>query len=129
MILLPALEKAPEELSNLGKVIISSLKAMMSSGLGSEVEGTYGELITRKPTNAETPFMCVMDEYGYLCRGKVLRLYRPDSAFFRFLCILPDKIYLPSKKHRRKKAASIGANTNIKICMKLKDPVEPGIFL
>ena len=33
-VLLPALEKAPEELSNLGKVIISTLKAMMASGLG-----------------------------------------------------------------------------------------------
>ncbi len=39
VVLLPALEKSPDELSNLGKVIVSSLKAMMAAGLGEEVEG------------------------------------------------------------------------------------------
>src|SRR5262249_11894047 len=41
VVLLPALEKSPEELSNLGKIIIASLKAMMAAGLGDEVEGDY----------------------------------------------------------------------------------------
>ncbi len=65
VVLLPALEKSPDELSNLGKVIIASLKAMMAAGLGESVEGTYREVITRKPTNAPTPYMCILDEYGY----------------------------------------------------------------
>jgi intracellular multiplication protein IcmO len=65
VVLLPALEKSPDELSNLGKVIIASLKAMMAAGLGDSVEGTYKEVITRKPTNAATPYMCILDEYGY----------------------------------------------------------------
>ena len=38
---------------------------MMAAGLGDAVEGTYRELITRKPTNAPTPYLCVLDEYGY----------------------------------------------------------------
>ncbi len=41
VVLLPALEKSPEELSNLGKVVIASLKAMMAAGLGDEVEGAF----------------------------------------------------------------------------------------
>ena len=60
VVLLPALEKSPDELSNLGKVIIASLKAMMAAGLGEEVEGNYRDLITRKPTNAATPYMCIL---------------------------------------------------------------------
>jgi len=52
VVLLPALEKSPDELSNLGKVIIASLKAMMAAGLGEDVEGRYHDLIQRKPTNA-----------------------------------------------------------------------------
>ena len=52
VVLLPALEKSPDELSNLGKVIIASLKAMMAAGLGDEVEGDYRDMIQRKPTNA-----------------------------------------------------------------------------
>ena len=38
VVLLPALEKSPDELSNLGKVIISSLKSMIASGLCDAVE-------------------------------------------------------------------------------------------
>ncbi|HRE32168.1 MAG TPA: phosphoesterase, partial [Candidatus Berkiella sp.] len=58
-------EKSPEELSNLGKIIIASLKAMMAAGLGDEVEGDYRDVILRKPTNSPTPYVCIMDEYGY----------------------------------------------------------------
>ncbi|HAU2262938.1 TPA: type IV secretion system DNA-binding domain-containing protein, partial [Legionella pneumophila] len=65
VVLLPALEKSPDELSNLGKIIVSSLKAMMAAGLGEEVEGDYRDVILRKPTNAPTPYMCILDEYGY----------------------------------------------------------------
>jgi len=65
VVLLPALEKSPDELSNLGKVIIASLKSMMAAGLGDAVEGEYQDLIQRKPTNAPTPYLCILDEYGY----------------------------------------------------------------
>ena len=45
VVLLPALEKSPDELANLGKVVIATLKAMMASGLGENVEGEYRDLI------------------------------------------------------------------------------------
>ena len=45
VVLLPALEKSPEELSNLGKIIVASLKQMMASGLGAELEGPKKEII------------------------------------------------------------------------------------
>src|SRR3990167_11122427 len=60
-VLLPALEKSPDELSNLGKIIIATLKSMMAAGLGDTVEGAFKDLIERKPTNAETPYLCVLD--------------------------------------------------------------------
>jgi len=47
VVLLPALEKSPDELANLGKIIVASLKAMMAAGLGEEVEGEYRDLIQR----------------------------------------------------------------------------------
>ncbi len=123
VVLLPALEKSPAELSNLGKVIISSLKAMMSSGLGSDLEGTYGELILRKPTNSPTPFLCILDEYGYYAvEGFAVVPAQARSLGFSTIFAGQD---LPAfQKASKEEAASIGANTNIKICMKLEDPVE-----
>lgn len=127
VVLLPALEKSPDELSNLGKVIIASLKAMMAAGLGEAVEGSYREVITRKPTNAASPYMCILDEYGYYAvKGFAVVPAQARSLGF---CVIFAGQDLPAfQKASKEEAASIGANTNIKICMKLEDPLETWEF-
>ncbi len=127
LVLLPALEKSPAELSNLGKIIIATLKAMMASGLGESVEGTYQEIVQRKPTNARTPFLCVLDEYGYYAvEGFAVVPAQARSLGFSVIFAGQD---LPAfQKASKEEAASIGANTNIKICMKLEDPIETWEF-
>lgn len=127
VVLLPALEKSPDELSNLGKIIVSSLKAMMAAGLGDEVEGDYRDVILRKPTNAPTPYMCILDEYGYYAvQGFAVVPAQARSLGFSAIFAGQD---LPAfQKASKEEAASIGANTNIKICMKLEDPTETWDF-
>ena len=127
VVLLPALEKSPDELSNLGKVIVSSLKAMMAAGLGEDVEGEYRDVIERKPTNAPTPYMCILDEYGYYAvQGFAVVPAQARSLGFSVIFAGQD---LPAfQKASKEEAASIGANTNIKICMKLEDPTETWDF-
>jgi intracellular multiplication protein IcmO len=126
-VLLPALEKAPEELANLGKIIIATLKAMMAAGLGDAVEGAYADLIERKPTNAATPYLCILDEYGYYAvEGFAVVPAQARSLGFSVVFAGQD---LPAfQKASKEEAASIGANTNIKICMKLEDPTETWDF-
>ena len=123
VVLLPALEKSPDELTNLGKVIVSSLKAMMAAGLGEEVEGDYRDVIERKITTAPTPYMCILDEYGYYAvQGFAVVPAQARSLGFSVVFAGQD---LPAfQKASKEEAASIGANTNIKICMKLEDPHE-----
>ena len=125
--LLPALEKSPDELANLGKVIIASLKAMMAAGLGDEVEGDYRDVIERKPTNAPSPYVCILDEYGYYAvQGFAVVPAQARSLGFSTIFAGQD---LPAfQKASKEEAASIGANTNIKICMKLEDPAETWEF-
>ena len=126
-VLLPALEKSPDELSNLGKVIIATLKAMMASGLGSEVEGDYRDLILRKPTNAETPYMCILDEYGYYA-VEGFAVVPAQARSLGFSAIFAGQDLPAFQKVSKEEAMSIGANTNIKICMKLEDPLETWEF-
>ncbi|MFI4918086.1 MAG: TraM recognition domain-containing protein [Legionellales bacterium] len=127
VVLLPALEKSPDELANLGKIIVSSLKAMMASGLGEDVEGDFRDVISRKPTNAPTPYMCILDEYGYYAvQGFAVVPAQARSLGFSTIFAGQD---LPAfQKASKEEAASIGANTNIKICMKLEDPTETWDF-
>lgn len=127
VVLLPALEKSPDELSNLGKVIIASLKAMMAAGLGESVEGTYTEVISRKPTTAPTPYMCILDEYGYYA-VKGFAVVPAQARSLGFSVIFAGQDLPAFQKASKEEAASIGANTNIKICMKLEDPIETWEF-
>jgi len=127
VVLLPALEKSPDELANLGKVIIASLKAMMAAGLGEDVEGSYRDVILRKPTNAPTPFLCILDEYGYYA-VKGFAVVPAQARSLGFSTVFAGQDLPAFQKASKEEAASIGANTNIKICMKLEDPLETWDF-
>ncbi|PJD90564.1 MAG: phosphoesterase [Legionella sp.] len=127
VVLLPALEKSPDELSNLGKVIVSSLKAMMAAGLGEDVEGDYRDVIERKPTNAPTPYICILDEYGYYA-VKGFAVVPAQARSLGFSAIFAGQDLPAFQKASKEEAASIGANTNIKICMKLEDPTDTWDF-
>ncbi|WP_425491977.1 TraM recognition domain-containing protein [Candidatus Comchoanobacter bicostacola] len=123
VVLLPALEKSPDELSNLGKVVIASMRSMMAAGLGDSVEGDYRDLIISKPTNAETPFLCILDEYGYYA-VKGFAVVPAQARSLGFSVVFAGQDLPAFQKASKEEAASIGANTNIKICMKLEDPLE-----
>lgn len=127
IVLLPALEKSPEELSNLGKVIIASLRAMMASGLGDNVEGEFTKLIDSKPTNSVTPYLCILDEYGYYA-VKGFAVVPAQARSLGFSVVFAGQDLPAFQKASKEEAASIGANTNIKICMKLEDPTETWDF-
>ncbi|WP_432262880.1 FtsK/SpoIIIE domain-containing protein [Cupriavidus sp. TMH.W2] len=65
VVLLPALERAPDSLKMLGKMIVGAIKQMMAGCLGNRVEGAVREIVYARPTNASVPYYVVLDEYGY----------------------------------------------------------------
>ncbi|WP_440993250.1 type IV secretory system conjugative DNA transfer family protein [Cysteiniphilum litorale] len=127
VVLLPALEKSPDELANLGKLIIASLKAMLASGLGSRIQGDYKEVIESKPSNAETPFLCILDEYGYYA-VEGFAVVPAQARSLGFSVVFAGQDIPAFQKASKEEAASIFANTNIKVCMKLEDPTETWDF-
>lgn len=123
VVLLPALEKSTDELANLGKIIVACLKQMMAQALGASLEGTYAEVVETKPTNSPVPFMTILDEYGYYAvKGSAVMPAQARSLGFSMIFAGQD---LPAfEKASKEEAASIVANCNIKICMKLEDPKD-----
>ena len=123
VVLLPALEKSTDELANLGKIIVACLKQMMAEGLGSKLEGDYADVIEIRPTTSPTPFMCILDEYGYYAvKGSAVMPAQARSLGFSMIFAGQD---LPAfQKADEKEAMSIVANCNIKIFMKLEDPKD-----
>ena len=123
VVLLPALEKSDISLANLGRIIVASLKAMMGSSLGRHLEGKTRDVIDARPTNAETPFTCILDEYGYYA-VKGMAVAAAQSRSLNFSMVFAGQDYQAFQKSSKEEAASIVANTSIKICMKLEDPED-----
>lgn len=124
VVLLPALEKSIQNLGNLGRIIIASIKNMMSTTLGSKVEGDREEVIDTKPTNSSSPYMTIFDEYGYYAvEGAAVMPAQARSLGF-FMIFAGQDFQAFKKGGSQDEAYSIVANMAIKICLKLEDPVE-----
>ena len=87
----------------------------------------YRDVNLRKPTNAPTPYMCILDEYGYYA-VKGFAVVPAQARSLGFSAIFAGQDLPAFQKASKEEAASIGANTNIKICMKLEDPMETWEF-
>jgi len=123
VVLLPALEKSKQSLSNLGRIIIASIKNMMASTLGSKVEGLIEDVIETKPTNAPSPYLTIFDEYGYYATEGAA-VMPAQARSLGFFMVFAGQDYQAFKKGSEEEAASIVANCAVKICMKLEDPTE-----
>ena len=65
---LPALENSDATLAALGKLVVSSLRAMMAQLLGGSLEGAYTE--ADKPGMGPSPFFVVLDELAYYAHDR-----------------------------------------------------------
>ncbi len=119
VVLLPALEKSPAELTNLGRIIVAAIKATMAVGLGAQIEGKWAEVIDSKPTNSPSPFMCVLDEYGYYA-VEGFAVVPAQARSLGFSAIFAGQDLPAFQKASEKEAESTLANTNSKFCGKLE---------
>ena len=123
VVMLPALEKSPDELASLGKLLIGALKTLLAIGLGARLEGTHREVIDHRPTAAPSPYLGVFDEYGYYAvKGFAVVPAQARSLGFS-ICFGGQDIQSFSKESQEE-AAAIVANTLTKIGMFVEDPKD-----
>lgn len=120
---LPSLQKAPQELANLGKITLSAQRNAISVGLGEEIEGTIEETIESLPVDPDIPFLMLVDEYAAI----------PTPGFAEVLtqgrglgigAIVASQDYPGIKKADENGAQQIVANTMMKLIMRLEDPQD-----
>lgn len=122
-VMLPALEKDPDALGGLGKMIVAGVRSALAPALGEGVEGSKSSIIDVKPTNALEPFMLILDEYGYYA----VKGFSVAAAQARSLgvgIVFAGQDYPSFTKASKEEAEAIMANTTTKICMKLEDTGE-----
>lgn len=123
LVLLPALEKAPTTIANLGRIVIAAQKSMLARNLGDKFEGDLDDHLRQRPTAANTPYLCVYDEVGYyFVEGLGAILAQARSTGVSIILAAQD---LPAMKKLSEKIAkeveTAWGNTNTKIAGRIED--------
>jgi intracellular multiplication protein IcmO len=121
VIMLPALEKSKDEIANLGKIVVATLKGMMGGTLGNKVEGTWGDIVENRPTNSPSPFIVVLDEVGYYMVDG-MDLMAAQARSLGFAMVFAGQDINAMKRLNEKVFGSVQGNTNTKIIMRTEDP-------
>ena len=122
-VILPSLEKDPDALAGLGKLVVAGVRSALAPALGDELEGLKINVIDKKPTKCTVPFLMILDEYGYYA-VKGFAVVAAQARSLGVGVIFAGQDYQSLKKASEEEAAATVANTNIKICMKIEDPKE-----
>ncbi len=120
-VLLPALEKDPDALEGLGKLVIAGVRSALAPALGNRLEGTKREVLEVKPTKSKTPFFLICDEYGYYSVTG-FAVVAAQARSLNISVTFAGQNYPSFKQASESEANATVANTNIKIAMKIEDP-------
>lgn len=128
VVLLPALQKAPEEMQNCGRIIVAVLKMMMSKVSGSHIMGSKAGLVDAKPTRAPTPFMVILDEAGYyMVKGIDIMMAQARSLGFMIVISGQDMAAMQAVSPQIAESAS--ANARLTIAGAMEDAQKTWNFL
>ncbi|ENI4488032.1 TraM recognition domain-containing protein [Vibrio fluvialis] len=70
LVFLPTIEKEPDAMSELGRMMVGSLRPALTPLIGHKFQGTYQEAVLSLPSNRIVPFRIYLDEVlNYYVRG------------------------------------------------------------
>jgi len=127
-VMLPALEKDPDSLAGLGKLVVAGVRAALGPALGDTVEGQKKEVVDQKPTNSKVPFLMILDEYGYYS-VKGFAVVAAQARSLGVSVVFAGQDYPSFKKGSEEEAQATIANTNIKIGMKIEEQETADIII
>ena len=120
VVVLPALEKSPTELRQLGKLLLSAIRGAVALGLGQAAEGSRSEAIDRSPTKSESIALIIADEYAFqLAEGFATVAAQARSLSVGVIFAGQDLAGI--KKAGAEEADQVVANTLTKVIMRLAE--------
>lgn len=118
--MLPALEKSPAELANLGKINLAALRDAISTGLGSGIEGRRKDVLDNLPTDSPIPSKIILDEYGYMAVDG-FSIVAAQARGLGFSCLWAGQDWAGIKRGSEREAEQIWSNTTLKLFGRLED--------
>lgn len=118
---LPALEKSPNSMSQLGRMALSGIKSALSQSISGTLTGRKADIVDRRPTNSLRAMLLIYDEAGsYLQAGTadVASQARSLGVFN----IFSGQEWASFKSAGDLEAQRIVSNSGIKTILKTEDP-------
>lgn len=120
VVMLPALEKSPAELSNLGKINLAGLKDAISTGLGGWIEGAKADVLDALPSANPLASKIICDEYGYMAVDG-FAVVAAQARGLGFSATWAGQDWAGIKRGSEKEAEQIWSNTTLKKFGRLED--------
>jgi len=121
VIMLPALEKSPAELSNLGKINLAAIRDAISTGTGDGIEGKRVDVLENLPTDNPVANKIICDEYGYMAvEGFAVAAAQARGLGFSVEWAGQD--WAGIKRGSEKEAEQIWSNATLKTIGRFEDP-------
>lgn len=128
IVLLPALQKAPEEMQMCGKIVVNLVKIMMGNASGSALHGSKQEIVDSKQTRAPSPYIVVLDEAGYyMVKGIDVMMAQARSLGFMIIVAGQDMAAMQAISPQIAETAS--ANASIVAAGKTMDADKTAGFI
>jgi len=114
--MVPALEKAPDEMKNLSKIVLAAQKNAISTGIPPGIEGRKEDVLEALPITAPVPYGIINDEFAFMMvSGYAVTLAQARSLFVAITIAGQD--YAGMAREDEGEAEQIIENTKTKIIM------------
>lgn len=123
VILLPSLERSLPTLLMLSRLIMGSLKQMMASSLGSEIEGSIRLNIDSRPTTANNCYRIILDEVGYMMTTG-MSIIPAQARSLNIAMVFAAQDFTDIERGSKEEAQAIWSNAAIKFVGKLTSGEE-----
>lgn len=123
IILLPSLERSLPTLLMLSRLIMGSLKQMMASSLGSEIEGSIRLNIDSRPTTANNCYRIILDEVGYMMTTG-MSIVPAQARSLNIAMVFAAQDFTDIERGSKEEAQAIWSNAAIKFVGKLTSGEE-----
>lgn len=128
VVMLPSLEKTPSETANIGKIIVTALRNIMSEGLGAKLEGDRKDLDDEEGRALLPPYVVILDEYGYYAvKGFAVAFAQARSL--GYVCVVGGQDLASFQRESKEEAVSICGNTRVKAFGSIEDPEQTMKFV
>lgn len=128
LVMLPALEKAPTSLAQLGRMATSAIKSALAQNISGSLTGRKADLVDRRPTNSTRAMVLIYDEAASYIQAGTADVASQSRSLGAFN-IFSSQEWSSFKQAGDIEATRLISNSGLKIVLKNEDKETADHFM